>query len=661
MFRLNPGNLINLGMATLVSRKVLTPQTCEAMAVARSELERGACLTQRRVWNAYYYCQAPFNALAITSSFAYNQIVDSDIYIETYLATHPRLQKHAAAIPLAQILSDTSPKDKDGFPQITTERFEKYRDQVPHIFKEGMGVLEWLHEATGVIRKSALKQSRIDSILAAIDAIRTQVYSAAVTAPPNLWLARHILSTHKKLGIVDHLLSGKELIVEDFSRKNGLDPQQLFFDLEFLHQLGYIAQTPCGYTRHFPHSSHYEAHHVLEDLSVLPDFAQKDMVKSLIDAFDASAVDPRILQWLNFTSPCQEVKTWVADTHHMEIAYRIVPVVLALKSSKKINGLKTGAEGVLKTLPFDLQKAILRLLESAGFISDGKLTELGARAFERGPGVYGIIEAYYPYLNHHEKLLKNSGERPHVERGRNIVASQAANTKSFEDAVALVKKAGAHKFKFVTEHACGMANGLKTWIKNIGVEGFRFLAADYEYKSVQAAQAEVTKKRLPPETFVGQADISKPEQFIEHLRSQGYDPDTDRAVMIVGNGFHEVRGDNDTHIMTILETYRKMNISIVFSEESALSSEQILRAAWSTYHACFLWCHNTSGQRIRAPWAYADSMPRLSWKEVFEAAGYRIISTKGTRRTIPCDLPPERNPNISVTFFCVPNDDISFH
>ncbi len=653
MFQFSPRTLVNLGITTLVRSGWVGEDSFRIADAAHSKAEQAVGTAQRL---GLVFCREALqhlNGVALTSPFAYNQIVDSDVYIETFLATHARLQKHPAAIPLAKILSDTSPKDSDNFAQITLERFEKYRDQVPHLFGDGMSVLKWLHEAAEVIKKSTLKQTRIDSISAAIDVIRTQVYSAAVTAPPNLWLARQILSTHKKLGIVDELLSGRELIIEDYAREKGLDANQLGFDLEFLYHLGYLDQTPRGYTRQFPHSSHHDTYRTLENITVLPNYAQRDVVKSLTNAFDQTVTDDNLLQWLHFEKHSEHVDGWPADVRQMEIAYRLVPVILALKSAKKIEGLKAGDTVFLKTLPVALQAAIIKLFEAAGFTTQGKLTELGARAFERGPGVYGIIEAYHPYLSQHEDLLKNSGERPHVERGRNIVASQAANTKSFEDAVALVKKQ-ARKFQVVAEHACGMANGLKTWVKNIGSEGFKFLATDYEQKSVDAARAEVAAGRLPDGTFVGKADISKPEEFIEHLRSQGYDPEKDRAVMIVGNGFHEVRGDDDARIITILETYRKMNISIVFSEESALSSEQILRAAWSTYHACFLWCHNTSGQRIRAPWPYADSMPRLSWKEVFEAAGYRIVSMKGTRRTIPCDLPPEQNPNISVTFFCEP-------
>ncbi len=606
--------------------------------------------------NAMHHLLPPLNRLAASSSFAYHRLMETDAYIEAHLATHPRLQGHPAALALSRILSDRSPADEAGFPQITWDRFVAYRDQVPHLFQDGQETLDWLKKAVEISSQFAVPMERVRAIQAAADVLRTQIFTAAVTAPPDLWLLRQILSTHKKIGTLDFLLSGRELVVEEYARAHGWDARQLSIDLNLLVARGYLRKTLKGYARTMT-----DAAAVLEDVTVLPE-SYFDLVAELRRIGDGDAspdLVAKLTQWLDYPKPYQPVGGWCADLRSMDIGYRLVPVILALKASGRLKDSKEGQAFSLNGIPEKLASSIAQLLTEAGFLRSGKVTALGARAFERGPGVYGIIEAYHPYLNRHEELLKKTGtDRPHVERGRNIAASEAANTKSFLDAVSLGKKDAAD-FDYVAEHACGKANGLKVWVREVGGTNpgtqvpYIFVAADHEPTSVEAARREVTEGRLPAGTFVGQADISKPEEFAALLSERGYAPRKNRVLIIVGNGFHEVRLD-DAGTIAVARSYREANASVAFSEESALSLEQILEAGWGTYHAGFLWCHETSGQRLHAPWLYEDAMPRQSWKEIFEEAGYRIAATKGTRRIFPCPLPPERNPNISVSFFCVP-------
>jgi hypothetical protein len=298
------------------------------------------------------------------------------------------------------------------------------------------------------------------------------------------------------------------------------------------------------------------------------------------------------------------------------------------------------------------------LLASAGLVAGGRVTSLGARVFERGPGVFGIIGAYHPYLNRHEALLQQEeGRRPWVERGRNIAASRDANRKSFRDAVQILwdyVQATGVRYRVVIEHAMGLCVGVQEFRKKFGDGGVRFFGADFEQAAIDGAVAEQAAGRLPAEMKFLQADIARPGPLIEFLRNEG--ALGEGTAMIVGNGFHEARGRSDDEMIAVLRRYREAGITIVFTEESGLSGSQIRDAGWNTYHAGFRWTHQVSGQRLRAPWPMDPPTERLSWTEVFERAGYRVPRgfRRGTRRIFPCDLPEERNPPISVTFLCVP-------
>jgi len=69
--------------------------------------------------------------------------------------------------------------------------------------------------------------------------------------------------------------------------------------------------------------------------------------------------------------------------------------------------------------------------------------------------------------------------------------------------------------------------------------------------------------------------------------------------MVVGNGFHEIWTRSNATMVHVFGQYRRAGISLVFIEETALSTEQIRAAGWNTYHAGFRWIHEVSGQFLR--------------------------------------------------------------
>ncbi len=302
------------------------------------------------------------------------------------------------------------------------------------------------------------------------------------------------------------------------------------------------------------------------------------------------------------------------------------------------------------------------IFEEAGLIRQGETTDLGRRVLERGPGVFGIIGAYRPYLNQHEALLRATGSRPSVERGPNIFASRDANRKNFQEAVAALARfmeETGYRPVNVIEHALGLGVAIQEFAKRFGTDGFHFFGADYEEAALERAQAEKEAGRLPADMEFVQADIGLPDKLLRFIREKRSIPEGQAlppTVMIVGNGFHEVRNQTDDRMIKVFEAYRETGLVVVFVEESGLTVEQLRRSAWNSYHAGFRWVHQTSGQGLRPPWPTGEARSKLSWSECAERAGYEVIAkyTKGTRSLLPLDLPRDENPQISVTYFCVP-------
>ena len=130
--------------------------------------------------------------------------------------------------------------------------------------------------------------------------------------------------------------------------------------------------------------------------------------------------------------------------------------------------------------------------------------------------------------------------------------------------------------------------------------------------------------------------------------------------MLVGNGFHEVRNQTDERMIEVFRGYEAAGVLLLFTEESALGTEDLLKTAWNTYHAGFRYVHTKSGQGLRP--AVSGPPPRFgkplpaSWSECATRAGYVRAEAYCRRgRTIyPYAIPGRPNPSISVNHFLVP-------
>ncbi len=563
-----------------------------------------------------------------------------------------------------------------GFPYLDRGGWERLRDRIPHLFAMGLRVLDALEaletalserEASGAADADAAANAR-----RAWRVARQVTLTAGVTAPPDLWLLRHVLGWFRRIGLSDDLLDGRA-IYPDAHRVDGrpLDAGVLETDLLFLLTRGLVESYDDSYRT----AGHPRARALFE-LDPLPDewpasftplwrraFGDGEPLgddeRSALRALAAGA-RPRV-------DPAQT--HWIPTVEELETGYRLLPLVLGMRAAGRTAGLERGA--VLRAADpapsaKDAARPALLILQAAGWLRAGEgsheVTELGARGFLRGPGPFGIIEAYHPYMAAGARFLLEGPGGVHVRRGENLAASQDANRATFERAAdALDAFCRDHGFTYSVfiEHAVGRGEATRIRYERSGEEGLLYFGADLEDAAIDAAIEEQRAGRLPKAMrFVRRADIGSPEALIDALRAAGADPEG--AVMMVGNGFHEVREQTDERMTQVFAGYERAGIILIFTEENALSIDDLRATAWNTYHAGFKYVHEKSGQGLRPasprPARRSGHLLRAAWEECAERAGYVRADRYSSRtRTIYPYTPVDgHNPAVSTTHFFVP-------
>lgn len=554
----------------------------------------------------------------------------------------------AAETPLAKILAGHTEMDPTGrFPLISRESFETFRDTVPHLFQEALALWDELEKV----------KSKNESVLNGVKAVKTMIKTAAVTAPTDLWIVRQVLSTFKKRGIADHFASGTEIIAENYASAHDLDLAQFTSDLELLASRGYLKKMEDG-----GYIAAAYADSLWNEITVLDPNYQTDMAQEMVKWFNGE-INEEWEGWMNgwFDQRVRKQgkqEKWTANLTQMDLGYYLVPLVLALKASKLVQEPKKG-EGV--TDDPRLIPEMRKVLEEAGLIRENKFTALGERVFKHGYGPFGIIYAYHPYLNQHEGLLTSSQTtKPKVARATNIVGSKYGNLESFKllvNALADFQKETGFVFTKVVEHAVAYGVATQELVKKLGekgIKGIEFYAADLEEVALDGARSEQAAGRLPQNMQFLTSDIGDPEKLITFL---GGAEAARGTVMMVGAGFHEIRGKTDDEMVKIFQKYREAGIILVFVESTDYTTEQIRDSAWQSYHGGFRWVHQTSGQRLRAPWRI-KATDRLSWSEIATHAGYELNEkySPGKRLLYPVPMAVHKNPPLEKIFFCTPKD-----
>lgn len=588
-----------------------------------------------------------------------------------HLLDNAEVQSDPAAVALAPIVASETGISSAGFPFLNARAFARFRDTVPHIL--GAGPVAWRAvmtlERAGA--EAAIDDDTREGLARGLRVVRTVLRTATVTAPPDLWLLRQVLGAHRGLGLLGPVLDGGELDpqrceVETPLGARPLKPDELEADLDFLVARGFLTVGGGRYAaREQP-----RARRVLEELSPIAPDAGFDTIALWGRTFSGaqlSDAEAAALAGLGeFTPPetrCPAY-TWIPSLEEIELGYRLLPVVLGLRIAELTQTLANGAPPALPSRRPALHDVARRILEASGALQHGTWTPtpLGKRLFGRGPGPFGIIGAYHGYTTRLRQLLLEGRGNVWVERGANVAASQEANRRTFEranDALDRFCEDTGFSFEVFIEHAVGRGEATRQRAERSGDDHIQFIGADLEEAAIAAAREERSQGHLPDNMlFIAGADIGDPSAVVDFLRARGLE--TEGAVMLVGNGFHEVRNQTDERMVEVFRGYHEAGLLLLFTEESALSTEDLLKTAWNTYHAGFRYVHAKSGQGLRPavtgpPPRFGKALP-ASWTECASRAGYvRAEDYCHRGRTIyPYAMAGRPNPAVSVSHFVIP-------
>lgn len=576
--------------------------------------------------------------------------------LKTELTQNAELMEHpSAACCLIDIVTGETAISEAGFPQISDKSFRSFIQHTPHLFTDGLSVLKWLDKLTEFTKALELESEAQESIRRAIKVLQNIVYTAAITAPTDLWILRQLLSTHHKVGTLQLILDGRTIIPEDYGPQNGFDAARLESDLKFLHVRGYLNK---GFGD-FSAPLLQEITDVLEHVTPLDPEFNINFVPLIIDwLLEKPGAQKELLKrWLKIDMSHQPTSSWIASTLHIELGYRVLPLVLALRVldlTPKLRENTNFTELVPRSMP-----EMTAIFTRAGLIQDGLVTKLGARVFERGPGPFGIIHAYHNYLINLEALLKGDSDvSAWVRRVANVAASQDANRKTFEMANDRLDKFCedySFRYRVFIEHAVGQGEAIRQRFERDGEDRIMYFGADLEPKAIETAKDQQKEGMLPSNLeFICPADIGEPSKVVDYLTS--IELNDEPTILMVGNGFHEIRNQTNEKMIEVFRQYQEAGYIAIFTEESALNDEALLNTAWNTYHSGFRYVHELSGQGLRPARGTGQRSDRWSWRRCASLGGYLILDeySFGTRTIFPYPRPASKNPSISETLFCIP-------
>lgn len=576
-------------------------------------------------------------------------------------------------IPILTLPTGTS---SAGRPFLKQRSWEAFRDRIPHLFLLGLETLRAVDRIEAALEAGDAPAEEVESIGAACMVARQIVFTAAITAPPNLWLMRHVLSFFEELGLLGCLANGDaiypaEHVVVVGAERHRLVTEELEADLSFLLSLGIVEQ----YDESYRIAGHRRVRRLLEGVRGLAPRPPTDPTPIWCRLFageEISADDQELLLELALPAPKRlelEQNHWVPTLEEVELGYRLVPIVLGLRAAERTEGL--GQDLELRASSFSPQHPLcaagaLEVLTAAGWVERRgeryRVTMLGARGFSRGPGPFGIIHTYHPYMTRGREILLQGRGDVWVRRGENVGASQDANRRTFELANDQLDRFCADtgfSYGVFIEHAVGRGEATRQRFERSGEDAIRYFGADLEDAAIDATMRERDAGRLPQNmVFVRGADIGEPSMLLRALDEASVD--ASGAVMLVGNGFHEVRDQSDEKMVAVFEGYGRAGIVLLFTEESALSIDDLRATAWNTYHAAFRYVHEKSGQALRpaepGPPSRLGPPLRAAWSECARRAGYvRADSYCSRTRSIHPYTPKSgKNPSISESHFFVP-------
>ena len=584
--------------------------------------------------------------------------------LQEQLLTYSEIVSDAMTRELVAVMTHPTGLSSAGYPYLQRTAWERFRDWVPHLMSDAPKVIEAIDRIQKVLDIEEVSAEERAHFKRATKVITQVVNTAAITAPSDLWLLKHVLATFNDLGLIQRWLDGEVIIPEMLD----VMESEVTIDLMFLLSRGLLIKSGDGYRM----TAHPKIRALLESVTSIDPRTPVDLAAAWAQAFNGDVLGEETLMSLKAlldSPPSVNVglpPRWFPGPEEVELGYRIVPLMIGLSMADKLSALLEAGRVDQETLcPHrpPLGVAVCLTLKAAGLIEeDGTLTSVGARVFQRAPGPFGIIEAYRQYMRNLEQILREGANSVWVERSANIVASQVANAHTFRqanDALDALCVDTEFEYTVFIEHAMGRGEAIRQRFERSGGAHLYYVGADLEDAAIDAAEVEQLKGHLPAQMmFIRHADIGRPETLIDSMIKAGLDPES--AVMMVGNGLHEARAQTNESMVDIFRAYERAGLVLLFTEASALSVDDLMQTAWNTYHAGFKYVHERSGQGLRPalptpPSRLGDLLPQ-SWTECATRAGYVRLDRYCRRSRTIYPYPPANghNPAISVNHFFMP-------
>ena len=350
-----------------------------------------------------------------------------------------------------------------GFPYLEESAYAALRDRVPQLLGWGAQTWDALEELTAKLEgfSEAERQELSQSKRVVQQVLRT----AAITGPPALWLARHVLGAMAEVGLTRRFLAEESVRPED----TDFHAEALDIDLSFLSVLGILDRVEGA----FRLSRRPEARRVMESLGPLPAGEPVNAAALWADACSGTPLDDDdrnhlLVLGAGAMPRSSHVQTnWFPTYEEIALGYRLVPLIVGMASAgTAADCLKQTSLAPIDLVPDDaaLGAAAIQVLHAAGVVrpvpglDECVATPLGRRLLERGPGPFGIIEAYQPYMAHLVTILREGRGSVHLTRSTNIAASQRANRESFRkanDALDRYCRDTGFRYSVFIEHALG--------------------------------------------------------------------------------------------------------------------------------------------------------------------------------------------------------------
>ncbi|MBL9164755.1 MAG: hypothetical protein JNL18_18655 [Planctomycetaceae bacterium] len=579
--------------------------------------------------------------------------------LNSLLSRADQVLSHPCQTDLCEIVCAARGAIANGHPTIPSAAFTAFVERVPHLFGAGERLLVWLRQAEDELRW--LPGVTYDEIPhAGFEVLRRLTYTAAICAPAELWVAAHLLSNHATAGVLDEFARGGGVRPMEIAVRRGLDPLLVDAGIRFLHARGYLDLSSRGYVV----SSGAAARSVVLSPHLVMPPQIDDPVECLVARWGGDpsaggkALD-QLLAWLASACLAPASCGWVAGLREIRLGYLVLLLTLVFRRLRGEENVRPG-QRLAVLLPGEPNGAG-SLFELAGLTCvDGRLTSAGARVLTRGSGPCGIVYSYRPHFAALAERLTKRGGGLQIARSENLTASQTGNRNAFRGGNAALDRfceRTGYRYDLFIEHAMGRAEAIRQRFLLSGEAGIRYVGADTDDAAIRAAEGLRAAGELPLNMrLVRSCDIGRPATLLDALRVAGIR--TSAGVMMVGNGFHEIRAQTDEGIAAVLGEYCRAGLVLILTEESLLDDDSLRATAWNSYHGGFRYLHTVSGQWLR-PYGHRDeALGRDCWGACLSRAGYLIseeFSVK-SRPIFPCDDSPVSNPPISVTYFCVPEE-----